>query len=711
MDCGPTCLKIILKYYGKEVNIERLRRLCKTSRHGSSFLSIRQAAESLGFNVLGVDISYNNLKELPLPGIIYWKKNHFVVIYKIKNNKVYISDPANGKLKFNKEEFLKNWTNLNNKLNSDGVFLVLQPNELFNKNVEFIKPSFVNFLISHLKPLKKFYFILFALLTIALVISFLLPLISQSIIDKGIINNNFNLVVLFISAQLILFFSQSISDFLRNWILLHLGSRLNISLIDDFLFKLTKLPLPFFETKMIGDLLQRINDQVRIQNFITSSSFNIIASILTLFVFSTLLFLYNKNIFVIFLLGSILSVFYVVLFLPRRKELENRRFSFFSESQNKLIQILSGIYDVKLNCLEDQKRNEWKQSQINLFHNNLNLQKTTQYQQSGNNTLNQIKNSIIILFACQAVINDNITIGSFFAISFIIGQLASPIDTLIRAISNIQEAKISLERILEVHEIDDEENINTGVIIDSLDNVPIIISNLSFKYEDILDNNVLNNISIQIEPSKITAITGNSGSGKSTLLKIILKLYNPTQGSVKIGNNLLSLINTKKWRERCGIVMQDSYIFNDTIKNNIVLFSDYFDEQKFEKAIEIANLKKMFESTPLAEETKIGIDGLNVSSGERQRILIARAIYKNPDLFILDEATNNLDAENEHEVLTNLFKFLKGKTVIIVAHRLSTIKSADCVILLDKGQLVNSGSHEFLLSNDQRYYDLIKNQI
>lgn len=718
MDCGPTCLRMVAKFYGKSFKTETLREKAHITREGVSMLGISDAAEEIGFRSMGVKIGFEKLAtEVPLPCIVHWRQNHFVVVYKIKRKgksyKVYVSDPASGKLEYTQEEFEKTWYSTSENQEAKGVCLLLDPSpEFYMQEGEKLNKDRMSFLFKYLQPHRKLIVQLFLAFLAGSIVQVILPFLTQSIVDVGISNSNLKFIQLVLIGQLVLFASKTAVDFIRSWILLHISTRINISLISDFLAKLMRLPIGFFDSKMIGDLMQRIGDHKRIQNFLTTTSLNILFSIVNLFIFSLVLLYYDVRIFGIFFLGSILYVLYVTVFMKKRRELDHKRFAQLSGEQSKLIQLITGMQEIKLNQCETQKRWEWERIQANLFRVNMKSLALNQYQQSGSVFINEVKNLVITFFAATAVISGDITLGAMLAIQYIIGQMNGPIDQTIGFLRTWQDAKLSLERLGEIHMKEDEENKE----IPKLDILPsdksISLKNLSFQYDGPHSPKVLNDVNFNIPEGKVTAIVGTSGSGKTTLLKLILGFYNPIEGKIEIGEKVnLKNFSQKKWRSYCGSVMQDGFIFSDSIASNIALGAEKIDKKQLLHAAKTANILEHIESLPLSFNTKIGNEGIGLSQGQKQRILIARTVYKNPDYIFLDEATNALDANNEKEIMENLDNFFQGKTVVIIAHRLSTVKNADQIIVLEKGKLVEKGTHKSLTKLKGAYYQLVKNQL
>ena len=726
MDCGAACLAMIAKHYGKNYTIQKLREMCFATRKGVSMLGISDAAEKLGLKTIGVHKGFEKLfEEAPLPFIAHWRQEHFVVVYKVKLKKrktktnnnlpegiVYVADPGHGLIQFTVQEFCANWLSTKKEGEEEGVALLLEPTPAFyEQEDEKSDRTKFSFIFRYLKPYHKYIVQLFLGLLLGSLLQLIFPFLTQSIVDYGISNQNLSFVTLILIAQLILFASQTVVEFIRSWILLHITARINISMISDFLIKLMKLPIRFFDIKMIGDIMQRIHDNSRIQNFLTSSSINTLFSFFNLIIFSVVLGLYNLKILGIFLVASVLYVLWIVIFLKKRKELDYKRFAQASAEQSNLYQLITGMQEIKLNNCEKQKRWEWENIQVKLFNVSIKGLALSQYQQAGAFFIDQTKNIVISFFAAQAVITGNMTLGMMMAVQYIIGQLNAPISQLIGFIQSAQDAKISLERLGEIHNREDEENPNESKITLFPQKKEISIQNLTFQYEGPHSETVLDNIRLEIPSGKITAIVGMSGSGKTTLVKLMLGFYPPVKGEIKIGEYNLQNLNTHVWRENCGAVMQDGYIFSDTIARNIAVSDEIIDTSRLLHAAKVANILEMVEGLPLGFNTKIGQEGQGISQGQRQRILIARAVYKNPEFIFFDEATNALDANNEKVIMENLNEFFEGKTVVVVAHRLSTVKNADNIVVLEKGKIVEQGTHKELTALKGTYYELVKNQL
>tara|TARA_R110002049_G_scaffold65035_1_gene170962 strand:+ start:92723 stop:94969 length:2247 start_codon:yes stop_codon:yes gene_type:complete len=712
-DCGPTCLRIIAKHYNKLISLQEIRDLSETTRVGSNLLKLSDAAEAIGFKSLGVKIDFHKLKEAPLPLIVHWNKNHFVVVYKIKKDVIYLSDPAYGLITYTKDDFIKRWIGNNaTEDTKEGIVLILEVTPKFHqlKDWETTDKKSFRFLFKYLFKYKNLLFQLVIGLLVGSILQLIFPFLTQSIVDVGIQNQDINFIYMVLIAQVMLFLGQTSVGIFRSWILLHLSTRINISLVSDFFIKLMNLPIAYFDTRMTGDIMQRINDHNRIERLLTGSTLSTLFSMFNLFVFGAVLIYYSTSIFFIFAVGSIVYIVWILFFLKRRKEIDYKRFTENSQEKSTVIELINGMQEIKMNNAEKQKRWTWEYVQARLFKVNMQSLALEQTQGVGSSFINEAKNILITFTSALLVIEGSITLGMMLSIQYIIGQLNGPIGQLVGFIQATQDAKISLERLGEIHDKEDEESKEKHLIANIKPNQNIEIKNITFRYTG-SDENVIKGLSMAIPANKITAIVGSSGSGKSTLMKILLKFYDIEKGTILYGEHYLKAISHKAWRANCGVVMQEGFVFNDTIASNIAIGEDSIDQERLVHATKVANIYDFIQSLPLGFNTKIGNEGVGVSTGQKQRLFIARAVYKNPDFLFFDEATSALDAKNERVIMENLNTFFKDKTVVIIAHRLSTVKNADQIIVIDDGKVMESGKHQELLDKQGAYYNLVKNQL
>lgn len=716
MQCGIACLQMICAKYGKFVPVNTMEKICCSTSEGVSLKGIDDAAKQLGFDTISGSLSIKALLDAPLPCILHWNNNHFVVLYKVYEEKTfYIADPGKGLLKYSCEDFAKSWIVTCSNGEDKGIAMFLQPNELFTsymmgREKTVVKRSFA-FLFSYIRHYRRYFGLILLGLLISSILQLLLPFLTQSIVDIGIKKRNVDFIELVLVGQLILTASSTLIDFIRRWLLLHISMRINISLLSDFFIKVLKLPMSFFDTKLMGDIMQRMDDHTRVNDFLTQQTLNVAFSILIFVVFGTVLLVYNQFVFIIFLVGSLVYGIWILLFLQRRKTLDYELFDIKAISKNRTYEFVTSMQDIKLQDCELRRRWEWEDVQVDLFKVQMKSLKQQQIQEAGCIFINELKNIIITVVSATAVINGSLTLGMMLAIQYIIGQLNHPIEQLMSFIYSLQDVKISLERINEIHVMDNEDNASRSITEYMNYANGIELSSISFRYDPHGPHYVLNNVSMTIPKGKVTAIVGASGSGKTTLIKLMLGYYPVERGCIKIGDTNISVMNLKWWRRQCGVVMQEGVIFSESIARNIAVDDGEIDVARLEKAAEIACIKDYVMSLPLKFNTKIGRDGVGLSLGQKQRILIARAVYKDPDFIFLDEATNSLDANNERAIVENLSHFYSGKTVVIVAHRLSTVKNADQIIVLDGGKVVETGNHEMLTACRGVYYNLVRNQL
>ena len=691
MQCGIACLQMICSYYHKEYTLERLANCCFATTEGVSLLGISEAARKLGLNTTCGRMTIGQLAQVPLPCILHWNQNHFVVLYKIRRGKTfYIADPGKGKIRYTKEEFKSHWISTTSQ--GEGIH------------------SF-RFLMGYLKQYRR-YFVQIALgLLVGSLLQLILPFLTQAIVDLGIKHRDIQLIWLILLGELMIVIGRTSTDFIRRWLLLHISMRINISLVSDFFIKLLKLPMSFFDTKLMGDLLQRMNDHSRVQSFLTNQTLSVMFTTLSFLIFGIILAYYNLSIFAVFLAGSALYGIWIATFLRRRKVLDYELFEKQAINQNKTYQFITSMQEIKLQDCERRRRWEWEDVQADLFGGQMKSLKLQQTQEAGSIFINEVKNIVITVLAATAVIHGQMTLGMMLAVQYIIGQLNSPVEQLMSFIYSLQDVKISLERINEVHAAKNEESGKDTKEGFPSEDRSIGIEGIGFKYDPHALRNTLEGISFHIPAGKVTAIVGASGSGKTTLVKLMLGYYPVMKGRITIGGEDINGYNLKWWRRQCGVVMQDGVIFSESIARNIAVDDGEVDVGRLEQAARIANIHDYVMSLPLKYNTLIGRDGVGLSQGQKQRILIARAVYKNPSFIFLDEATNALDAKNERAIVENLDRFYQGRTVVVVAHRLSTVKNADQIIVLDNGKVVETGNHASLIEKQGAYYNLVKNQL
>lgn len=713
MDCGPACLQMIARFHGKKFSLPDLRERCYITREGVSFLGISEAAESIGLRTLGVRIPFSKLAEdTPLPCIVHWRQKHFVVVYKIKKGMVYVADPARGLVKYSREDFEKNWAMTLVDGEKVGLVMILHPTPSFYEQEEDKeKKSGFAFLLKYVKLYKKFFFQIFLGLFIGSIIQLIFPFLTQAVIDIGINTRDLGFIYLVLFAQLALVIGRMTVEFVRGWLLLHISTRVNVALVSGFLHKMMALPISYFDKKLSGDIIQRIEDNQRIESFLSNTSLSVLFSFVNLLIFGIVLAIYSLKILLVFLAGTLFYIAWVSFFMKPRAKLDHRRFKQLSDNNAKLIEIITGMQEIKLTQSETSKRWDWENLQASLFKTRVSAMSLSQYQLAGGKLINEVSNVLITIIAALAVLSGSMTLGMMLAVQFIIGQLNIPVNQMVVFFRTAQDARLSLDRLAEVQASETEESESDMKVKDLPSNKSIFVNGLSFQYEGPRSPFVLKDIDIVIPGKKITAIVGTSGSGKTTLLKLLLGFYLPVEGEVMIGDTNLRNLSLKTWRSRVGVVMQDGYIFPDTIANNIAPGVETIDSDKLHRAIAIANINTFIDTLPLGINTRIGHNGQGLSQGQKQRILIARAVYKDPDYLFFDEATNSLDASNEKQIVSNLNEFFPGKTVLIIAHRLSTVRRADNIVVIDRGRMIENGTHDDLIAKKGMYFNLVKEQL
>lgn len=714
MECGVACLAMICEYYGKTYSLSDLSRICHATTEGVSMKAINDAAQELGLRTVAGILDLEQLSQATLPAILYWNQNHFVVLYKIKGRQTYfVADPAKGLVTYSRDEFVGHWVLTHFDGEDCGVVMVLQPmSSFFHGNYEKRREdhSFWH-VFAYIKQYRKYLVQILLGLVVTSILQLAFPFLTQSIIDVGVQNQDIGFIWLILLGQLMLTFSRTFIDFIRRWLLLHISMRVNISLLSDFFIKLLKLPMSFFDVKLMGDLMQRMNDHSRVNSFLTNQTLGIAFSVLTFVIFSAVLLWYDRLVFALFMIGSIVYGAWMSLFLKRRKILDYELFEQQAINNNKTYEFITSMQEIKLQNCALRRRWDWEDTQAVLFNVQLKSFKLQQTQEVGSVLINEVKNIVITIVAATAVIHGNMTLGMMLAVQYIIGQLNAPVEQLMSFFYALQDVKISLERINQIHKLDDEngeENLQTS-LVDSQKGIDI--SHIVFMYDPHALVKTLDDVSIHIPKGKVTAIVGASGSGKTTLVKLMLGYYPVLEGEINVGGTDVNSLDKDWWRQQCGVVMQEGVIFSESIARNIAVDDSEVDKERLTQAAKIACIHDYIMSLPLKYNTKIGMDGVGLSLGQKQRILIARAVYKDPDYIFLDEATNSLDANNERAIVENLAKFYQGKTVVVVAHRLSTVRDADQIIVLHQGKVVETGNHEILIARKGAYYDLVKNQL
>lgn len=718
-DCGPACLKMLSKYYGHNFSLEHLRDICNITPDGITIKSLMHGAEALGFQTVPASINYDILeKKAPMPCIVYWRDRHFLIVYEVKGDTVYVADPGHGLIKYNKQEFIQAWQN-NKNANDDteGIVVLLEPTPKFfeQKDTDFSKG--LSGLFPYIKNYNKYIVQVFIGLFAGSIIQLIIPFLTQKLVDKGINLGDINFVYILLAAQLMLFFSMTFISVVRSWLLLYIGARVNMMIASDYLVKLLNKTVSFFDSKTPGDIMQRINESSRLETFLVSVP-DAIFSYTNAIIFLFVLAYYSIPIFLIFLLGIVCYTLWAWIFMKKRADLDFKRFDSSSGMSSKLIQIVGGIQEVKVNSSEKKHIRAWEKIRVEYFKFSISSLKLSQLQGIGGSVINELKNILITFTAAILVMDGKITFGGMLAIQYIVGQVNGPLLSLIGFFRTIQDAKLSMERFNDIdHVTPEQEILNDNTLIKlPKETFDIEVKNLNFSYVNDMDKLVLKNINLFIPKGKVTAIVGDSGSGKTTLLKLLLKLYLPNNGEIMVGNFNLKHVSSDSWRSLCGTVMQDGYIFSDSIAQNITesASEDGINMPRLLKAVELANIEDLVNSMPSGFNSNIGAagsSGRTLSGGQRQRVLIARAVYKNPNFMFFDEATSALDANNERKIVDNLQEFYKGRTVIVIAHRLSTVRNADQIVVLEKGEIKEIGTHTTLVEKKGYYHTLIKNQL
>ncbi len=717
MQCGVACLTMVCRHYGWACTLSQIEELCHATTEGVSLRGMSQAASELGFETASVRLSPDELSQSPLPAILHWNQNHFVVLYRIdRRGRYHIADPGKGLLTYSRDEFMRRWASTRSGDEDRGIALLLQPGSRFGQSDAESEQAgerrSFRFLVGYIKQYRGYFAQIFLGLLLGCVLQLAMPFLTQAIVDRGIHDADIGLIWLILLGELMIVTGRTATDFIRRWLLLHISMRINISLVSDFFIKLLKLPMSFFDTKLMGDLLQRMSDHSRVQSFLTGQTLGVMFTMLSFVVFGVVLFVYSQLIFTVFVIGSLCYALWISAFLRRRKVIDYELFECQAVNQNRTYQFITTMQEIKLQDCERRRRWEWEDAQADLFEVQMRSLSLQQTQEAGSIFINEVKNIVITVFAATAVINGDMTLGAMLAVQYVIGQLNSPVAQIMSFIYSLQDVKISLERINEIHGRRNEEDdgeLLTRYADDK--NRSITLNDIDFRYDLHALKNTLDNITFTVPQGQVTAIVGASGSGKTTLIKLMLGYYRVNRGSIDIAGADINRYSMTWWRRRCGVVMQDGVIFSESIARNIAVSDGDIDEARLEEAARTACIHDYIMSLPLKYNTKIGRDGVGLSQGQKQRILIARAVYRNPDYIFLDEATNSLDARNEREIVSNLSRFYHGRTVVVVAHRLSTVRDADNIIVLDAGRIVESGNHDSMIAARGHYYNLVKNQL
>lgn len=716
MQCGAACLAMICEYWSGRIHtVEEMERRCGASRRGVSMLALSEAARELGFNTKGYQLSLEALMQLQLPAVVHWNGNHFVVLYKIKNGrKFYVSDPGRGHICYTREEFREKWETIRNESAPAGTALILEPTERFAEIAagggHGERRSF-KVLAEYIRHHRGSFVRIIITLAVGSALQLVMPFLTQAIVDHGIARKSISLIWLILLGEMMIVAGRATADFFRRRILLKASMGINISILMDFFAKMMALPMSFFDTRLTGDIMQRMGDHGRIQNFLTGEVLGIAFSVISFLIYGVVLAVYSIPIFVVFIIGSIIYGFWIAWFLEKRKKLDYERFDCQAVNQSRTLQMVTCMQEIKLQGCERRRREEWRDTQMTLFDIQWRSLRMQQTQEAGNIFINEIKNALITVFAAYAVISGNLTLGGMLAIQYIVGQLNSPVAQLLGFINSLQDVRISLERINEIHEAENEETERNILAAYPERDRSIVVSDLDFKYSRHSLRKALDGVSVRIPAGRLTAIVGASGSGKTTLIKLMLGYYRVGEGHIFIGGADINCYSLAWWRGRCGVVMQDGVIFTESVARNIAVGDEDPDMDRVREAARMANIDSFIMGMPLRYDTVIGKEGIGISQGQKQRILIARAIYKDPDFIFLDEATNSLDAGNEREIVERLEKFYRGRTVIVAAHRLSTVRNADLILVMEKGHIAESGTHDELIALRGIYYKLVKNQL
>ena len=718
MQCGIACLQMVCEYHGRKVSASEVEELCPSTAEGVSMLGMGRAAEALGLHTVSGRLSVDMLAKAPLPCILHWRQRHFVVLHRIKGRgrrlRYCVADPAKGLVEYTREELEEGWLSSRSDGEDKGIAMLLEPTPGFvhkgHDGREGGETRSMRFLFGYVRRYRRPFLHVLAGLAIGSIIQLLLPLLTQAVVDRGIADRDIGFVWLVLAGQLMLTFSATALDFVRRWLLLHISVRINLSILSDFFTRLFGLPMAFFDTKHTGDILQRMADHDRVEQFLTGRVLSILFSAVTLLVFGCMLLSYDAVVFMVFAVFSVAYGLWITAFLRRRRVLDYERFDREAECQDKTWQMVTAMQEIKLQDCRRRRRHEWEEAQAALFGVRMKGLKLQQGEEAGGVLINSVKNILITVIAAMAVIDGRMTLGQMLAVQYIIGQLAVPVENMLGFVYSLQDVRLSLERINEIHRATPEGHDGALTAFASADRA-IRVQGVTFRYDRNALHPTLHGISLDIEQGKTTAIVGASGSGKTTLLKLLLAYYPIECGQITVGGRPLADFDPQWWRSRLGVVMQDGVIFSESVARNIAVDDGEIDRDRLLAAARMARVDEFVEALPLGYDTRIGRNGMGLSAGQRQRILIARAVYKDPEYVFMDEATNSLDANNERAIVESLGEFLRGRTVLIIAHRLSTVRNADRIAVMDRGRIVECGTHEELAALRGAYYKLVKNQL
>lgn len=719
MQCGAACLLSVCHFYGRSgMSLEQMTEMCGVGRDGVSIYDLNKAARRLGFETLCAKLTLSDLLDITLPCILFWNASHFVVLFEARGGRYVIGDPALGVVERSEAEVSQAWLAADD---DDGVLrgvvLGLSPTDDFSCGGDCgvqslsLRKSLPS-LWTYVRPHRWCIAQLAAGLAFGCVVQLILPFLSQAVVDVGVGLRDVGSLWTLVIAQMALMLGRAAAGFVRSWILLRIGTRVNIAMVSDFLAKLMRLPMTFFDKKLTGDILQRMGDYSRVRDFFTSQALDALFALSSVAVFAFVLGCYSLRLFAVFLVGSLAHAAWLSFFMRRRRVLDYELFRRQALCSNKTLECVSSLHEVKLQGCGARRRAEWEASQEALVSTQAQSLALSQRQEAGSVVIAEGKNIVMTLCSATAVMSGDMTMGMMLATQFIAGQLVSPIERLTRFAYAAQDVRVSLERILSVSRMPDEDDGRNASPVDVDWRLGVEFRHVSFAYSPSeCGHPAVDDVSLYFPSGKVTAIVGASGSGKSTLIKLLLGFFEPQEGDVSVGGVELSSLPMEWWRGQCGIVMQDGVIFSDSVARNIAMADDEPDMRRVREAARLACADGFISDLHAAFETKIGAEGQQLSKGQAQRILLARAVYRNPSLLILDEATNSLDTVSERRIVDNLASFCAGRTTIVIAHRLSTVRNADNIIVMSGGRVVERGTHNELAKLHGYYYELIKNQL